>query len=163
MNKKILMTAILIAASVSVGAIAAANETESGNNASARDDRMPEAKTQGASLLQTDAPKLSAILFVNSLSCKCTLERCKSAEAIMEGIKKEYKDIVTFETIDYELQHEKARALIDRFKVFMIPTLVLLDSEKRVVWRCMDFSKEEPIRSKFKKFAGRTRDADASD
>jgi hypothetical protein len=70
----------------------------------------------------------------------------------METIQKEYAGDVAFETIDYELQYERAKPLLDKYDVFafMIPVLVVVDGESRVVWRCADFSEPELIDARFK-------------
>ena len=101
-------------------------------------------------------PQISAILFVNSKSCPCTREQCRIAEGVMKEIRKECAGDVAFETVDYELQYERAKPLLDKYDVFafMIPVLVVLDGENSVVWRCTDFSEPERIAGKFEKLLG---------
>lgn len=94
---------------------------------------------------------VSAILFVNSLSCECTREQCEIAETVMEEMEKQYAGAVAFETIDYELQYEKAKPLLDKFNAFMIPVLVVLDEDGLVLWKCMDFTEPANIRAQFEK------------
>jgi hypothetical protein len=138
------------------GMLAVARETKSENDTDSKQDETLQNETKTAEHSQNDAPALSAILFVNSKSCPCTLERCRTAETIVDGIKEGYSDMVTCETVDWELQHERAVALVKQFRVFIIPTLIVLDKEKQVVWRCQDFSKKEQIYSKIKQLAGKS-------
>jgi glutaredoxin len=91
---------------------------------------------------------VSAILFVNELSCPCTREQCRVAEAIVQTLKEDFSNRVRFETIDYELQHEKAKPLMEKYDAIMVPVLVILDQGGNVVWRCEDFSDESAIRSR---------------
>ena len=117
-------------------------------------DSIPNAVAQNEStpIHREIKPDLSAILFLNSKSCPCTREQCRIAEGVMEKIQKEYAGDVAFERVDYELQYEKAKPLLDKYDVFafMIPVLVVLDGKHSVVWRCTDFSEPELIDTRFK-------------
>jgi hypothetical protein len=91
---------------------------------------------------------LSAILFVNELSCPCTREQCHIAEGIVETLKEDFSWGVRFETIDYELQNEKAKPLMQKYSTIDIPFLLVLDGE-RFLWKCNDFSDEKAVRARF--------------
>ncbi|RJP75657.1 MAG: hypothetical protein C4532_00065 [Candidatus Abyssobacteria bacterium SURF_17] len=92
---------------------------------------------------------LSAILFVNELSCPCTREQCRVAEGIVQTLKENFSNRVRFDKIDYELENEKAKPLLQKYEAIMIPVLVLLEGD-RVLWKCEDFSDENAVRSRFK-------------
>ena len=91
---------------------------------------------------------LSAILFVNDLSCPCTREECRDAQKILQTLKEDSSNRVHFESIDYELQHEKAKPLMEKFGVIDVPVLVVFDGD-RILWKCKDFSDENAVRARF--------------
>ena len=91
---------------------------------------------------------LSAILFVNEMSCPCTREQCRVAEGIVQTLKEDFSNRVRFEKIDYELEYEKAKPLMEKYDAIMIPNLVVLEGD-RLLWKCEDFSDEIAVRSRF--------------
>ena len=128
-----------------------------GRALSQKSDDDKEAPTDESTLQGFEAePQISAILFVNSKSCPCTREQCRIAEGVMKEILKECAGDVAFETVDYELQYERARPLLDKYdtSAFMIPVLVVLDSEHNVLWRCTDFSEPGRVAAQFQKLQG---------
>ena len=100
---------------------------------------------------------LSALLFVNELSCPCTREQCHIAEGIVQTLKEDFSWGVRFETIDYELQNEKAKPLMQKYSTIDIPFLLVLDGE-RLLWNCNDFSDENEVRARFEELVSATLD-----
>ncbi|RJP17383.1 MAG: hypothetical protein C4520_16590 [Candidatus Abyssobacteria bacterium SURF_5] len=90
---------------------------------------------------------LSAILFVNEMSCPCTREQCRVAEGIVQALKADFSSRMRFKTIDYELENETAKPLMEKYDAIMLPVLVVLEGD-RLVWLCEDFSDENAVRAK---------------
>ncbi len=157
MKRRIATGPIVAAISIAVWVLALACGMRS-----ERDNRAGEAVHAGESADARDKTgsaitPVSAILFVNSLSCDCTREQCEIAETVVEEIENQYAGAVTFETIDYELQYEKAKPLLDKFNAFMIPVLVVLDGNGHVLWKCTDFTEPDNISAQFGKLLGISR------
>ena len=72
----------------------------------------------------------------------------------MMEVKRRHGSLLTYETVDWELEHEKASPLRERYDILFLPTLIVLDEGENVIWRCDDFHEEEKVYSKFEQLLG---------
>ena len=56
---------------------------------------------------------------------------------------------------DNEQKLKKVNSLYDRYEIFMIPALLVLNGENHLLWKCEDFSSEQSIRAKFEQLFGK--------
>lgn len=149
MKRRIATGPIVAAISIAVWVLASACGMKS-----ERDNRAGETSpaAAGAGISNTmdrQGHRISAILLVNFLSCPCTKEHCQVAEEVLLEAKRRYGDLLTYETVDWELEHEKAAPLREEYDVLFLPTLIVLDEAENVIWRCDNFYEEEEVYSKF--------------
>jgi hypothetical protein len=73
----------------------------------------------------------------------------------MMEAKRRHGNLLTFETVDWELEHEKASPLRERYDILFLPTLIVLNEAENVIWQCDNFYEEEQVYSKFEQLLGK--------
>ncbi|MBI4830669.1 MAG: hypothetical protein HY801_03770 [Candidatus Lindowbacteria bacterium] len=133
MKSKYRMLVFILVGLALIGVTATAREEDAGKTAKGDKAETTVKETPATNKSVNRITKLSAILLVNSVSCQCTREQCAVAEKIVKRLRADYGDVISFETIDYEPQLEKAKPIIERYEAYMIASLLVLDKEKRLV------------------------------
>ncbi len=70
---------------------------------------------------------------------------CKKVSEEMTGIVEDYKDAVTFEEINVSEQTDKNKALIKKYKITLVPTLVFESVDGKTVNKVEGFIENDEI------------------
>lgn len=78
------------------------------------------------------------VLIVNSEACKCTRERCASAQGyVTETLGK--RDLsLKLSIVDYAKEHERAAELFKQHRVHFIPAVLVFDENGNVLYKNED-------------------------
>ena len=70
---------------------------------------------------------------------------CKKISNEMVGVVEDYKDAVTFEEINVSEQTDKNKALIKKYKITLVPTLVFESKDGKIVKKVEGFIEDDEI------------------
>jgi thioredoxin 1 len=88
--------------------------------------------------------KLPSLIDFGSHSCIA----CKKMTPVLDGLKKEFKDIFDVEFIDVSLTKNLVTAY--SYKIQRIPTQIFLDSDRKELWRHEGYLSRDEILAKWK-------------
>ncbi len=72
---------------------------------------------------------------------------CKKVSKEMVGIVEDYKDAVTFEEINVSEQTDKNKALIKKYKITLVPTLIFETKDGKTFKKVEGFIEDDEIES----------------
>ena len=72
---------------------------------------------------------------------------CKKVSEEMTGIIEDYKDAVTFEEVNVSEQNSKNKALIKKYKITLVPTLIFETKDGVITKKAEGFIEDDEIES----------------
>ena len=72
---------------------------------------------------------------------------CQKVSKEMVGVVEDFKDAVTFEEINVSEQTDKNKALIKKYKITLVPTLIFESKDGKIVKKVEGFIEDDEIES----------------
>lgn len=70
---------------------------------------------------------------------------CQKVSKEMTGVIEDYKDAVTFEEVNVSEQTDKSKALIKKYKITLVPTLIFEAKDGKIVKKLEGFVEDDEI------------------
>ena len=105
---------------------------ESNTQATAAKEEMTANKTQKPRVIKFYSPMCSD---------------CQKVSKEMVGVVEDFKDAVTFEEINVSEQTDKNKALIKKYKITLVPTLIFESKDGKIVKKVEGFIEDDEIES----------------
>jgi len=84
---------------------------------------------------EKEAPERTVYFFVHSGACPCQLEMCHQAEPIASQIEDKLTVGVKYERLDYGETPERIEPLVQKYKLFAFPVILVVDSKDKELFR----------------------------
>jgi len=107
----------------------------------------------GAAAAQPPPRLARAVLITTSKACACTLKRCQAADAVMAQVFSGARQRL-LSRIDMATDKDAASSCIQNYRVMVLPSLLLLDAQGKLLWSAQGEMNREDITKQLSQFGG---------
>jgi hypothetical protein len=76
------------------------------------------------------------VLILSSQACQCTVEKCRENREYLEEVLERFDLGSRLSVLDQATEEDKTAPLVKKYGIRFIPSLLVLDSEGRILHRC---------------------------
>ena len=107
-----------------------------------------------AMLVQADQNKVSQVVYITvSKACGCSAQRVKDADVVVGQIFTGPRQAL-LKRIDYSTDREAAVPYIGEYRLILLPALLFLDSQGRLLWSAVGDVKQPEVAQKLDQLNG---------
>lgn len=99
-------------------------------------------------------PKLTRAVYVTTTkACACTLKRCQAADAVVAQVFSGARQRL-LSRVDMAGDKDAAESYIQKYRVVVLPSLLLLDAQGKLLWSAQGEMNREEITRQLSQFGG---------
>lgn len=107
-----------------------------------------------ASLVQADQSRVSQVVYITlSKACGCSAQRVKDADVVVGQVFAGPRQAL-LKRIDYSTDREAAVPYIGEYRLILLPALLFLDSQGRLLWSAIGDVKQPEVAQKLVQLNG---------
>jgi hypothetical protein len=88
------------------------------------------------------------MMITTTRACQCGLERCREVDKSLRQTLEQLDSKIALEVVDYAEETESAERLMEKFDVYMVPIVLVIDGDGEAVYRSEWNLDEETLRTK---------------
>jgi hypothetical protein len=108
----------------------------------------------GLSLAAAPRPKVARAVYITTTkACACTLKRCQAGDALVAQLFKGSRQRL-LSRVDMAGDKDAAESYIQNYRVVVLPSLLLLDAQGKLLWSAQGEMNREEITKQLSQFGG---------
>lgn len=109
---------------------------------------------RGQVMVETPQPRLARAVYITaSKACACTLKRCQAADAVVAQVFSGARQRL-LSRLDMARDKDAASSYLQSYRVFMVPALLMLDAQGKLLWSAQGEMDREEITRQLSQLGG---------